>query len=295
VEITNVGIYTSLKWLDYLVFLACVPFYFRRNAVLIANFFVTYWPVRLLSAFTGAPYIYFVQDIESKYVHRRGAVLNAFCNRTYRDRKIVAANPYLSDRLSIEFGTKARSICVGPDECFFEKPTTRIKTHDVIYFLRKEPWKRLDRFRRFLELSKGRLSCLCVTQDDVLLASAWEGNVEVRKPGNDRELIECFDSARFLLLTSSDEGFSLPPLEGMARGLPAVLFRCGGPDAYIVDGGNAVYVESEVAAVDAIDSIKNDVARYERMRSEAVATAARYRLQRSLAQMLVYITECGKW
>jgi glycosyltransferase involved in cell wall biosynthesis len=249
----------------------------------------------MLAAFTRAPYIYFVQDIESKYAHRAGSVLNAICDWTYRDRRIVAANAYLSHRLMSEFGTETRSICVGPDESFFEQPTMCAKTFDVIYFLRKEPWKRLDRFRRFLELSEGRLSCLCVTQDDALLTAAWTADVEVRKPLNDVELIACFDAARFLLLTSSHEGFSLPPLEGMARGLPAVLFRCGGPDAYIVDGGNAVYVESAAAAVDAIDAIKSDNSRYQRMRAEAVSTAARYRMQRSLAQMTAYITESARW
>lgn len=295
VKVTNVGVYTSLKWLDYLVFLACVPFCHRRATVLIANFFVTYWPVRALAAISRVPYIYFVQDIESKYAGPGGRILNSICKWTYGDRRIVAANTHLGDRLHEEFGTKARNICVGPDERFYEMPVSVAKTYDVIYFLRQEPWKRLDRFKRFLELSAGRLSCLCVTQDEALLTTLWGSHVEVRKPASDEELIECFDSARFSLLTSSMEGFALPPLEGMARGLPAVLFRCGGPDVYIVDGSNAVYVGTEEEAVSAIESIKADAMNYKRMQMEAVETAGHYRMQRSLAQMREYITECGKW
>lgn len=295
VTVRHVGVYTGIKAIDYLVFLCCVPFQVKGNAVLIASFFVTYYPVLLLASIRRLPYLYFVQDIESKYRFPSGMILNPLCKWTYRDPRIVAANEYLRDRLQSEFGTRSRHIAVGPDDIFYDLPPQAGKKYDVVYFLRGEPWKGLDRFLRFLELSKGRLSCLCVSQDAKLADSIAGSGAMFRKPERDRELIECLDSARILLLTSYREGFALPPLEGMARGLPAVLFRCGGPDQYIIDGRNAVHVDSEERAVKVIEELVGDFATYARMREQALLTAQRYRMAKSLKSMAEFVEQCAEW
>jgi len=102
------------------------------------------------------------------------------------------------------------------------------------------------------------------------------------------------DSARILLLTSYREGFSLPPLEGMARGLPAVLFRCGGPDQYIIDGRNGIYVESEEKAAEAVEELVRDAKIYDLMHREALITADQYRMDKSLALMGEFIAQCAR-
>jgi glycosyltransferase involved in cell wall biosynthesis len=292
VTIRQVGCYTGIKAIDYVVFLCCVPFQAGANCVLIASFFVTYYPVRLLAMTRKLPYLYFVQDIESKYPPPYGAVLNRLCNWTYRDNNIVAANKYLSDRVQAEFGATSRSISVGPSDLFYDLPQGAAKKYDVVYMLRRESWKGLDRFLRFLAISNGRFSCLCVSQDVELGKTIADSSAVFCKPQTDHELIQCMDSARILLLTSYREGFALPPLEGMARGLPAVLFRCGGPDQYIVDGGNAIYVDSEEQAADAIEKLLGDPVVYNRMRNEAVVTADQYRMDKSLALMAEFVAQC---
>jgi glycosyltransferase involved in cell wall biosynthesis len=295
VTVRHLGVYTGIKAIDYLIFLCCVPFQIRGNAVLIASFFVTYYPVRLVASMRRLPYLYFVQDIESKYRFPRSMILNPLCNWTYHDPRIVAANEYLRDRLENEFGTRSRNITVGPDDVFYDLPPQAAKKHDVVYFLRGEQWKGLDRFLRFLELAKGGISCLCVSQDAKLANSIAGTGAVFCKPKNDRELIECLDSARILLLTSYREGFALPPLEGMARGLPAVLFRCGGPDQYIIDGRNAVYVDSEKRALKAIEELVGDFATYDRMREQALLTAQQYRMEKSLKSMAEFVEHCAGW
>jgi len=294
VTVRHVGLFTGIKAIDYCVFLCCVPFNVPRYSLLIASFFVTYYPVRLLAAVRQMPYLYFVQDIESKYHFPFGLLLNKLCNWTYRDKKIVAANAYLSSRLNSEFGTSSRNIAVGPDNAFFDLPRQAQKKYDVIYFLRAEPWKGLDRFKRFLAVASGRCSCLCVSQDEELRSALAGSDAVFRKPENDRELIECMDSARILLLTSYREGFSLPPLEGMARGLPAVLFRCGGPDQYIIDGRNGIYVESEEKAAEAVEELVRDAKIYDLMHREALITADQYRMDKSLALMGEFIAQCAR-
>jgi glycosyltransferase involved in cell wall biosynthesis len=229
VRLQHAGIHTRWKNLDYLVFLLVLPFVLPSRAILIANFFVTYYPVRLAAFLRRTRYFYFVQDIEAKYAGARGAILNFACRLTYADEHIIAANVYLKERLRNEYGRPCKHIAIGPGEAFYARPIARDKKYDLIYFLRGEPWKGLDRFTRILEALPETVTCLCVSQDERLLRPD-SSRVHYRKPAGDDELIDCIDAARLLLFTSYVEGFALPPLEAMARGVPPVLFRCGGPD-----------------------------------------------------------------
>jgi glycosyltransferase involved in cell wall biosynthesis len=295
VQIREIGVYTGLKVIDYLVFLCCVPFFVSRGAILLANFFVTYYPVRLSAWLRGSLYIYFVQDVESKYRWPIGALLNPICNATYRDKRIVTANGFLKERLMIRFGTASRSINIGPANIFYEMPRTQVKKYDFVYFLRKESWKGLDRFLRILQFARRRLTGLCVSQN-LALSGCLDGfDADFLKPESDEELVKCIDSAHVLLMTSYKEGFALPPLEGMARGVPTVLFRCGGPDQYIVNGRNAVYVDTEEQAVCAIEHIVKNPEIYERMSREAVLAAAGYRMDKSMSEFAEMMMRCSDW
>jgi glycosyltransferase involved in cell wall biosynthesis len=282
VKVKPVGVRTGLKYLDYSVYLLLLAFSFPRRSLVLATFFVTYLPVRLFNLMGGGPYAYFVQDIEAKYAGIAGSILNAACRLTYGDRRIIAANSYLRERLRVDFGVHCNQVNVGPAPAFYELPARAPRQYDVIYFLRREAWKGRDRFLRFLELAQGRLRCLCVSQDERLFAELAGTGVMCRKPGDDAELIDCIDSARVLLFTSYAEGFALPPLEVMARGLPVVLFRCGGPDVYVHDGANAIYVDSEAQALEAVTRLLGDQGVYARMSAQARATAARHRLSDAL-------------
>jgi len=274
------------KILGYIGFMLSVPFVLPSDATAVANFFVTYLPVRLAALIRGTPYIYFVQDIECKYQGIGGWFLNRICKSTYADEHIVAANPHLADRLGREFGRRCESIQVGPAETFYRRPATRAKEFDVIYFLRRESWKGLDRFRKFVALAGRRLSVLCVSQDDQLLADMSREGVACRKPANDEELVDCIDSARVLLYTSYKEGFALPPLEAMARGVPPIMYRCGGPDIYVRHGVNSLYVQDETEAVAAVLRVIETRSLYEGLSAEAVATASQYRMEEGLERLL---------
>jgi len=286
VVVRYVGSGSGWRFLDYISFLVAVPFVLPRAAPAVANFFVTYFPVRLAALLRGVPYIYFVQDIESKYRGVGGWILNLLCKSTYTDRHMVAANPHLADRLGREFGRRCECIQVGPGEIFYRRPVSREKQFDVIYFLRRESWKGLDRFRKFVTLCRGRVSVLCVSQDEQLLADMRQEGLTCRKPANDEELVECLDSARVLLYTSYQEGFALPPLEAMARGVPAIMYRCGGPDIYVRHGVNSLYVQDETEAVETVLKVVVAGSIYQSLSAEAEATAARYRMEEGLERLL---------
>lgn len=292
VKLKHVGVHTRWKQLDYFVFLLVLPFVLPSRSILLANFFVTYYPVRLAAALRRSRYFYFVQDIEAKYRGARGALLNAACRLTYSDKNIVAANTYLKERLRHEFHCECRHIEIGPADIFYRRPVTQGKQYDLIYFLRGEPWKGLDRFTRILEALPQPVTCLCVSQNDRLL-HADSARVHYRKPAGDAELIDCIDAARLLLFTSYIEGFALPPLEAMARGVPAVLFRCGGPDIYVEDGRNSIYVETEQQAAATIRALLADPDRYRTMSERASATAQRFRLDAALHELTRYLEQAA--
>jgi glycosyltransferase involved in cell wall biosynthesis len=288
------GIRTGWKPLDYLGFLLAVPFVLPRDAIAIANFFVTYFPVRLAALLRGTPYLYLVQDIECKYEGVGGWILNQACKATYADRHVVAANPHLSARLAREFGCRCESIQVGPAEIFYQNPAIRTKEFDVIYFLRREPWKGLDRFRRFLALSGRRVSVLCISQDQPLLDEMRGAGLVCRKPANDEELIDCIDSARVLLYTSYKEGFALPPLEAMARGVPPIMYRCGGPDSYLRHEVNGLYVRDEAEALETVSRVIETRPVYESLSAEARATAASYRMEAGLERLVACLANAAR-
>jgi len=291
VAVRYIGIHTGWKLLDYVVFLFSVPFALPREATAVANFFVTYFPVRLAALLRRVKYIYFVQDIECKYEGIKGWLLNRTCRSTYADKHIIAANPHLGDRLAREFGRPCDSIQVGPAEIFYRRPVSGTKEYDVIYFLRRESWKGLDRFRKFMAICGSRASVLCVSQDEPLLADMRREGLVCRKPANDEELVDCIDSARVLLYTSYKEGFALPPLEAMARGVPTVMYRCGGPDVYVRDGVNSLYVRDETEAVDAVLRMIENRSLYESLSAEAVSTAAQYRMGAGLERLLAWLVQ----
>jgi glycosyltransferase involved in cell wall biosynthesis len=99
-------------------------------------------------------------------------------------------------------------------------------------------------------------------------------------PKDDFEIVDALDSCRVLLLTSDDEGFALPPLEAMARGLPCVLFECGGPRVYCLDGfnGRIVHGENIELACDYICKILDDDYLYATMSNNAISTAINYNM-----------------
>jgi glycosyltransferase involved in cell wall biosynthesis len=294
VTVRNLGIRSGWKIVDYASFLVSVPFALPREGTAVANFFVTYFPVRLAALIKRTPYIYFVQDIECKYAGVGGWILNQVCKSTYADKHIIAANPHLGDRLAREFGRRCESIQVGPAEIFYQRPVTRPKEFDIIYFLRRESWKGLDRFRKFVALCGRRVSILCVSQDDALLSDMRrEGTLACRKPADDEELIDCIDSARLLLYTSYKEGFALPPLEAMARGVPSIMYPCGGPDIYARHGVNSLYVQDEPEAVETVLRVLESRSIYQSLSAEGRATAAQYRMKAGLERLLACLAQAA--
>ncbi len=297
VAVRKIGPASSNKLICLLAFLLLSPFHMVRSNI-IANHFLTVPPSWFAQLF-GSRYIYLVQDIEQRFFTKPGLwPLRVLCRWTYRRGRLVAANAYLAGQLK-SYNQVLLTLRLGVSNAFFAHPAVRAdKQYDLVYFLRAQPHKRLDRFEMILQkLAERGIKVLCISQDTALL-QAYAGRTATIAPADDGQLIDAIDSARVMLLTSEHEGFALPPLEGMARGLPAVMYECGGPSVYSTDGVNALIVPGdghEVAGVamivERIADLLASPSRYADMSANAQRVAAEFKLDNAVNDFVIYLEQ----
>ncbi|MGB9824354.1 MAG: glycosyltransferase family 4 protein [Candidatus Hydrothermia bacterium] len=88
-----------------------------------------------------------------------------------------------------------------------------------------------------------------------------------------KELIEILDRARFFILPSLREGFGLPPLEAMSRGVVPIVFTKTGPAEYIINEYNGFLAKSVDDAVRIIKSLSHDTQKWNIISQNAAKTA----------------------
>lgn len=298
VRIKECGFRVRNKAVSYALFLAALPLYLRHYDIALPNFFPTFFPALASKLLFGTRFIYFIQDVESKYKGKLGSVLNYLCLWTYRhNTHSVAANKYLASALDRITRRPFRYINIGLSKLFFSQaPSVLQKSHDLLYFLRAEPWKQKEVFFELLvELRKDRpaLSVLCVSQDELLLETAAEAGCFTAKPKDDLSLIAAIDSAKLMVMTSSLEGFSLPPLECMARGVPAVTLECGGPSSYIQSGRNSFIVDDLQGLAEKTSWLLSHPLEYAEISSTAKADAAAFKNDQGMHEFYLMLRQAS--
>ncbi|HDS5532679.1 TPA: glycosyltransferase, partial [Klebsiella pneumoniae subsp. pneumoniae] len=181
------------------------------------------------------------------------------------------------------------TINIGLSNSFVTRPfVPENKKYDIIFFLRREEWKRPHLLKDILLVLKDKYnfkpSVLAVSQDRLLLEEYSEFLNASISPKDDSELIESIDSSRLLLFTSSKEGFGLPPLECMSRGLPAIIFECGGPNIYAEHEQNAFIVNDKIVAADYIFTILHDAGLYNKISVAAKETAISFSNEKGFSE-----------
>ncbi len=101
--------------------------------------------------------------------------------------------------------------------------------------------------------------------------AAEAGHVELHDHISDEELLELFDRSDATVFCSWEEGFGLPVLESLWRGLPC-LCHDGSAMAEVAPGGGVVAIDmlDEAAIARAIAQLASDAELMERLRREAV-------------------------
>lgn len=281
IEVKEIGPNIKNKLLSWISFSLLFPFY-NTGSVVIANHFITYFPS--VFARNKKKVIYFVQGLE--YQAYSGVlttkIASVICKFSYYSDGMYAANKYLYDELK-KFGNPKGYLQLGIADDFIKIPLEQNKWNardfDIIYFLRAEKYKRLDRFDAIIHplLNAGKKIVL-VSQDINLLEKYKQYDVTCARPENDTELIKYIDQSKLMVLTSDFEGFSLPPLECMARGVPPILYDCGGPKNYAKDMVNSIILDNvdEAPILDAIMTLLSNEALLEKLSKNARLEAERF-------------------
>lgn len=294
IQVKEIGPKVRNKLLSWLFFMIFFPLKNRGNLIIVSHFFV-YFPSVI--ARNKERVIYLVQGIEFYCYKGLFRTVAEFISR----RAFLAEHLYAGNRLLFEelgkYGSPKGHLTMGIDSVFLDTPLpsreSNSRPYDIIYFLRREKYKRRDRFERILPglLDKG-YKVVCVTQESSLIEEYEKFDVTIIKPAGDAALIKCIDSARVLAYTSDYEGFALPPLECMARGVPSVMYDCGGPRNYAVNGENAVILENTDSAplLDSIELVLGDQALYKKLSDNSFQTAQRHAIEPALRNFLERIT-----
>ena len=219
------------KILAYLVYPFILPFILSGD-ILISTYYYVRLPTKLAAYFKKIPHFYFIQGVEC---FRKGGllnILNSLCKISLFEENIFASNKYLSNEVFNKTGRKINHINVGPSNIFFNKQVSiEKKEYDLIYFPRKENFKRLDLFLDLFSYSlftEKKWKIIMVTQDSLLaldLKKMMLPFCEIVSPSDDDELINLIDQSKLMFFTSEYEGLGLPPLECMIRGLPVVTYK----------------------------------------------------------------------
>jgi glycosyltransferase involved in cell wall biosynthesis len=219
------------KILAFFVYPFILPF-ILSGSIFISTFYYIRFSTKLASYLKNANHFYFIQGVEC---FRRGGtfnLLNFICKFSLYDRNLFTSNRYLSKEVFNKIGRNCEFIRVGPSKIFFKKELSpEKKEFDLIYFARREKFKRLDLFLDLVsndEFTSNNWKTIVVTLDNELamdLRSMALPGCTIISPSNDDELINFIDKSKLLFFTSDYEGLGLPPLECMLRGLPVVTYK----------------------------------------------------------------------
>jgi glycosyltransferase involved in cell wall biosynthesis len=92
------------------------------------------------------------------------------------------------------------------------------------------------------------------------------------------ELDRLYRGARFLAVPSHAGGFGLPPLEAMARGIPAICSTGSALDETVVDAAVRVRADDREGWAEALHTLASNAAERRRLRTLGLRRAAQFRL-----------------
>lgn len=151
---------------------------------------------------------------------------------------------WLNERIAEESGRKGIIIHPGIDsKVFFPRRVKKDERNRIVLYLgRKGKLRSPEVFFEAIKLIGKRvpnLKIINVTQDkwDYSLPCVYEERV-----ASGEELAKLYSLSDVYVLSSSFEGFPLPPLEAMACGTPVVTTDCLGVRDYAIHGQNSLVV-----------------------------------------------------
>lgn len=116
-----------------------------------------------------------------------------------------------------------------------------------------DPRKRIELFLSACEALKQTNPNLdfsaTIVSSKISLPHDFPFPIEWVTSASDDMLIDLYRNATALVLTSEQEGLGIAAMEAMACGLPVISTRCGGPETFIEDGVNGIFVDNDAHAI----------------------------------------------
>ncbi len=245
VKIRKVPISGKKRWGQFKTLLWYI-FNMEKADLYIANFFPTFYPIFIRNILKSEKFVYFIQDIEYKFVK---FPLNIFALFTYiLPSKKIALSHFIKQMigdLDTEVALPGVSnifLKMQPRERDFNKNSLIIG-----HIIRKE---RLKNSRLFLKALPGLIKrgyrILVVADKNTIktLKDQYPDNLSGIVYTDSQTLCtEFYDKIDIFVHTSIVEGFGLPPLEAMARGCVVLLTDSGGVREYAEDKINTLFID----------------------------------------------------
>jgi GT2 family glycosyltransferase len=244
------------------------------DAIKVATWWNTASAVWTASVCHGIP-VYFVQDIETSYYPDDERTRHAVLDSYRPEFRYMTISGWNRDRLR-ELGNDAELIPPGIDLEMFRPRDEVARRDDVVLTLgRTNPLKNLPltiAAWRALPAPRPTLQMFGIEPE-----LAGEDGMAYEEAPSDERVAELLAEATIFILTSTHEGFALPPLESMATGGAVVCTDAHGNRDFCRDGENCLLVDAEAGAVTAaLKRLLDDPALRERLGAEGIRTAADY-------------------
>ena len=210
---------------------------------------------------------------------------------------IVAVSEYTASQIRSRFGVPAEKIAICSPAAPSVAPR-REQTGSCILFVgtletRKNVPALLDAYGRLLTrelripplVLAGRAGAGAETVLNRLKQQPFAGKVEHLGYVSDERRDRLFEQAAMLVLPSLDEGFGMPALEAMTRGVPVVAANRGALPEVVGDAGLLVEPDPEALA-DAMKRILDNPALAQKLREAGLERARRFTWGASAAKLM---------
>lgn len=262
--------------------------------LIVANFFLTFYPSYFYAMKQNIPLAYYIQDLEDRFY---SFPMNFLARWTYKKKTVNFS--FVSSFVMENIGKEGPVIQPGikgfwyePDEDLMRSKGNRLA---VLYIVRREKRKGADLFFDSLKRLQKR--------DDFVLWLIGEGkwnvpswiDVQVFPFQDIKGLRRLYSSADIFVHTSYFEGFGLPPLEAMACRTAVIVTDSGGVNEYVKNGINAIVVLKDPGSIaGAIQKLLDSEDLRASLSSEGVKTASLFEIKKRVHKFRNWIEEILK-
>lgn len=248
----------------------------QEEAVKVATWWETAQPVWLASVSKGVP-VYFIQEFETWFYPNDARAQHAVMACYRFEFNNLTTSEYNEQELRTLHLLTERIPC-GIDLKTYKPLKGAKRRNDVVLALGRTFFQKNFKFTLagWKALGQKRPHLWLYGQEKDM--EKLDERITYHLKPTNGEVNKMFNEATIFVQTSYHEGFSLPPLEAMAAGCPAILTDSHGNRDYVEDGKNCLMVEQGniPALKKALQKLLDDPRLREQLSKNGIKTAQKY-------------------